>query len=272
MKTIVLILIFSLMLVACEPQKTETPVVDDVSVELVVEPDPPTAGETTLIVTVKEQDGTPIDGATVAVHGDMDHEGMVPVDGESAKGTDGNYRVPFEWTMGGGWILDVTVTLPDNRGVAVARFDLNVGAISSDSIINRGGEDTADMDHEAMSGMSANGIHYKSDNDPALAGDATITITVTSAEGTPIDDAQVEIVGTMPEHEMMPITGAANSGENGRYLIPVRWTMAGDWQVAVTVTFAEGDPVETLFDQQVMMPEGEAMDMDNMEMTPEDNE
>jgi hypothetical protein len=39
---------------------------------------------------------------------------------------------------------------------------------------------------------------------------------------------------------------------DGRYTVPLGWTMAGDWQVTVTVTLADGQQVEQTFDQEVV--------------------
>jgi hypothetical protein len=79
----------------------------------------------------------------------MDHEGMISIDGESNTSLNGEYQVPFTWTMGGGWIIDVTAQLPDNRGLAQSRFEFFVDAISTDSIINRTApETTADASRE----------------------------------------------------------------------------------------------------------------------------
>ncbi len=137
-KLVILISLFLICaLAACGQSEEPTQIVSDVQITLNVEPDPPNAGETTLIITLTESDETPIDGASIHVHGDMDHEGMVPVDGEADASVDGVYRVPFEWTMGGGWIVDVTATLPDDRGVATETFELFVEAVSSDSIIRQ---------------------------------------------------------------------------------------------------------------------------------------
>ena len=54
--------------------------------------------------------------------------------------------------MGGGWIVDVTATLPDNGGVASETFELFVEAVSSDSIINRSDDEgeAMDMDDHEM--------------------------------------------------------------------------------------------------------------------------
>lgn len=138
----------ALVAAACGQAAAQIPVLDDLMIELAVEPHPPAVGEATLVITVRDADGTPVEGATVTVHGDMDHAGMDPVDGESDEDAQGVYRVPFAWTMGGGWILDVTVSLPDNRGRATERFEVFVEAVSSDSILNQSmGDD--EMQHDA---------------------------------------------------------------------------------------------------------------------------
>ncbi len=148
MKVTILALVILMVLAAgCGPAAQETPVATDVQIDLTVEPAPPAAGDATLIITLTESDGTPIDGATVRVHGDMDHEGMTPVDGETDASTNGVYRVPFQWTMGGGWILEVTAVLPDDRGVATETFNLFVEAVSHGSVINQDDEGSGmDMD------------------------------------------------------------------------------------------------------------------------------
>lgn len=149
---LILIMLMLTVMVACNTEQT-APVIDNLDIDLAVEPDPPTAGESMLIISVRDANHHPVDGAKVTVHGNMDHEGMTPVDGESASGQDGMYHVPFNWTMGGGWILDVTVALPDNAGIASAQFELFVGAISEHSIINQSHSD-ADSDMAEMSDHS----------------------------------------------------------------------------------------------------------------------
>jgi hypothetical protein len=266
MKTLQLIPIFIMLfvLVACNTDQT-APIVDDITIELAVEPDPPTTGESTLLVTVLDKEGNPMEDAHIAVHGDMDHEGMTPSDSESSEGSKGVYRVPFDWSMGGGWILDITVTLPDNGGTATEKFELFVGAISENSIVNQGDTDTAEMDHDAMGSIKSDiQIHYMPDNDPALAGDATITIVLTTQDGLPIDDASVALHATMPEHNMMPVTGTGDVGEKGRYSIPVRWTMAGNWEVDIAVNLSDMQEISRAFTQIVIMPEDSDTEMNDM--------
>ena len=69
--------------------------------------------------------GAPIEGAAVAVRGDMNHAGMVPVEATAVEVGDGLYRADFEWTMAGDWIVTVTATLPDGR-IKTQSFDFSV--------------------------------------------------------------------------------------------------------------------------------------------------
>lgn len=234
-----LMLMLLLLLSACGGQNTQ--VLEDIQIGVTVEPDPPTVGDTTLLVSVKEADGKPIDSATVAVHADMDHEGMVPVDADISESTDGLYRVPLTWTMGGTWVLDVTVTLPNNRGIATKHLEYFVGAISQDSVIHH---------NNSENGIT---IRYNSDNDPANVGDATVTVIALSQDGLPIEDATISLHATMPEHDMMPVDAESDGSTNGRYLIPLSWTMAGEWQVEVTVTLNDTTSVSQTFNQTVVM-------------------
>ncbi|MBK8022001.1 MAG: FixH family protein [Chloroflexi bacterium] len=112
------VLSLALLMAACRGSAEIGAVASDVTVAVQVEPDPPAVGEATLRNYLTGVDGAPIDGATVRARGDMDHAGMTPVLGETAQSQAGVYGVPFGWSMGGGWIVDVTATLPDNRGVA----------------------------------------------------------------------------------------------------------------------------------------------------------
>ena len=97
-------------------------------------------------------------------------------------------------------------------------------------------------------------VTYQSDNDPARGGDATVTITVTDVDRRPITDATVEISGNMMHEGMMPISGEGEHTGSGQYVVPLRWTMAGDWAVTVQVSLADGRQFEQTFDQEVVVP------------------
>ncbi|MBZ0283824.1 MAG: FixH family protein [Anaerolineae bacterium] len=216
----------------------------DVDIAIRVEPEPLTVGKSTLIITLTDSSDSHVDGAKLQIQGNMDHAGMTPVNRETSESSNGEYHVPFEWTMGGGWIVTVTAELP-NGGEANDTFEFFVEAVSSESVINRPSStsNTADVN-----------ITYEPDRNPAVLGEATIIVTLTDTDGLPITDATVYVVGDMTHAGMMPISGKGTHSENGQYIVPLEWTMAGDWIVTVTVTLSDGSQHEQQFDQVVAMP------------------
>lgn len=122
---------------ACGSPGAATVEPGDITMTLRVEPEQLAVGEASLILTLKDSAGRPVDGAVVQIHADMDHEGMAAIDRETSNGSDGEYRLPVEWTMGGGWIVEVRAELPNNGGEIVETFDFFVEAVSSESVINR---------------------------------------------------------------------------------------------------------------------------------------
>lgn len=246
-----------LLLAACGQQVLPTAMPPAVEMNVRVEPEPLAVGASTLIVTLKDAAGTPVDGAKLRVHGDMDHQGMMPVDREISDGANGEYRVPFEWTMGGGWVVTITAQLPDNGGEISQTYNFFVEAVSNQSIISRPGTTKATVAATAAHSTGDESqvhIAYTPDRHPAVGGDAAVTITLTDQHGNPITDATVHITGNMAHHGMLPISGTGQHTVNGQYVVPIRWTMAGDWLVTVKITLANGDQFEQTFDQQVVMP------------------
>jgi hypothetical protein len=96
-----------------------------VTIDLVVEPDELIVGNAVFAVRLTDQTGEPIDDAIVEVRGDMTHAGMSPVLASTSESEAGLYRIPFEWTMGGDWLIDVTVTLAEG-GTVQERFEYSV--------------------------------------------------------------------------------------------------------------------------------------------------
>ncbi|MGV2434509.1 MAG UNVERIFIED_CONTAM: FixH family protein [Anaerolineae bacterium] len=99
MSLLVLMIVF---IVACAPTPTPQKLRPLSPLILVMDSASLIVGETNLLVSVVDAEGKPVEGATVNVIGNMNHAGMVPVVVENITAlTDGNYVVPFEWTMGG---------------------------------------------------------------------------------------------------------------------------------------------------------------------------
>lgn len=243
-----LILFFALFtllsLTGCGQESAAMPPAD-VDIAIRVEPEPLAVGETTLIITLTDSSGSYVDGAKLQIQGNMDHAGMTPVNRETGESSNGEYRVPFEWTMGGGWIVTITAQLPNNGSEASSTFEFFVETVSSESVINRPSNTSTAADVN---------ITYEPDRNPAVLGEATVAVTLTNANGQPITDAVVDVVGDMTHAGMMPIFSKGTHSENGQYTVPLEWTMAGDWILTVTVTLSDGSKHDQQFDQAVVMP------------------
>ncbi|MCB0033630.1 MAG: copper chaperone PCu(A)C [Anaerolineales bacterium] len=115
----------------------------DSGYEMTMEAMSTAVGETNLMVTLTDADGNPVNDATLSVKGDMSHAGMQPVLSEASNGDNGTYTIPFEWTMGGDWIVTIDATLPDGTTVS-EQFD---GITISGEM---GDMDMESMDHSEM--------------------------------------------------------------------------------------------------------------------------
>ncbi|MFK7802286.1 MAG: FixH family protein [Anaerolineae bacterium] len=71
-------------------------------------------------------------------------------------------------------------------------------------------------------------------------GQTNLMVTVRDESDEPINDATVNIKGDMTHAGMQPVLGETSTANDGVYVIPYEWTMAGDWFVTIDVTFADG--------------------------------
>lgn len=99
-------------------QSGPSPEAADISVDFSVEPADPAVGPAQLRLTLTDGQGQPVNDATLNIEGNMTHAGMTPVLAQAAGGDNGQYLVPFEWTMGGDWIVTVTATLENGQTVS----------------------------------------------------------------------------------------------------------------------------------------------------------
>ena len=136
---------------------------EGIEFDLAIEPATPAIGDATLLVTVFASDGEPIDDATLDVRGDMTHGGMIPVIREGIRSSDGIYRIPFEWTMGGDWTITVDATLPDGR-TASQTFDYvidtdgdDMSGMNMDNMDMDTDDSDGDINNMDMSGMNMSG-------------------------------------------------------------------------------------------------------------------
>lgn len=97
---------------------SKAPAPADVSVTWTTEPSPPVVGAPIVAdVTLRDADRQPVRGATIEIEGHMTHPGMAPVLAAAEERGDGVYRVRFQFTMAGDWIVLVKGFLPDGRPV-----------------------------------------------------------------------------------------------------------------------------------------------------------
>jgi copper(I)-binding protein len=161
--TLVVLVLLALLLSACQRPGSSTEG-DNADVQINLQPVPE---EETMIVLLANADGTPITDATVALEGNMNHAGMIPVLAEDvtddADGSaDGQYRLPFTFTMLGDWIITVSVTQADGSS-----FSRNLDVRASENEIAGDAVVTADhdhashehSDHEDVTGVHAAVIH-----------------------------------------------------------------------------------------------------------------
>jgi hypothetical protein len=116
---VILVVALSGFITACGRfQQNGTEDTANITVDMVMEPEQPAVGPARLVFTLTDQAGQAIDNAVLKVEGNMTHAGMVPVSGEAIPDGKGRYVVPFEWTMGGDWLLTIEITLADSTVVS----------------------------------------------------------------------------------------------------------------------------------------------------------
>jgi nitrogen fixation protein FixH len=90
-------------------------------------------------------------------------------------------------------------------------------------------------------------IDFRSEPDPLRSGDNTIEVTVRQKDGSPITDADVTAVFSMPAMPTMNMPAMRSEArlthvEGGQYRGTGQLSMSGTWNVTVTAT-RKGEPV-----------------------------
>lgn len=125
---IITLLLFSVFVGGCRRSLSQSESASDVNMALTVEPSAPVVGSATLRITLTDTNDEPIHDASLEIRGDMTHAEMEPILASVDASQAGVYEVPFEWTMGGDWIVTVTATLADSR-IAIREFNLTVSGV-----------------------------------------------------------------------------------------------------------------------------------------------
>jgi copper(I)-binding protein len=258
-------LILLMIAVACR-QQTLSP--EDVNVDIAIADS--VVGETIAVVTVTDTEGNPIDKlGSLSLRGDMSHAGMLPVLRESDESTEGVFTVPFEWTMGGTWMVEVTLTL-ESGDVITESFDFEItnddgdmGDMKMDS--DEDDHSTNDMDHSTMDMGGETSAVYMS-----ITNNGEETVTITGAQSSVAHLA--ELHETVVENDiarMQPVEALViNAGDMldlmpGRIhimLIELTQDIVADEEIEVSLTLESGDKVQVMaLVQDMLMDDLEAM-------------
>src|SRR5467141_1919864 len=110
-----LVAVLLTLLAACSKSKTTSSdalPASDLLFEIAIDPDPPRAGDNVLHVTLKDAQGTPVDGARVGLVYDMPAMGAMPEmkgNGESKALGVGKYDVSYSLSMLGDWTITLGI-------------------------------------------------------------------------------------------------------------------------------------------------------------------
>ena len=93
---------------------------------------------------------------------------------------------------------------------------------------------------------------------PPILGEACLVIQVKDKDGSPVNEALLDIKGDMTHAGMVPILAKVEGGGvDGYYNVPMEWTMAGDWVVNVRATLPDGTAARQKFDLRVSAEDSE---------------
>lgn len=78
-------------------------------------------------------------------------------------------------------------------------------------------------------------IKIETSPSPAVMGNMQLTLTITDANGKPIEGARVDVSADHTQMAGMTMGGAATEQGNGRYAINANFIMSGTWKLTVYV-------------------------------------
>lgn len=95
-----------------------------------------------------------------------------------------------------------------------------------------------------QSDLSDVGVKVTVNPNPPAVGQATVTVTLSEANGQPVTGAKVELEGNMTHAGMAPTQAQPKEVSPGRYEAPLDFNMAGDWFILVRATLPDGRKLE----------------------------
>ncbi|CAN5170051.1 hypothetical protein BH11PAT1_BH11PAT1_5140 [soil metagenome] len=111
-----LIIVLSVKTMSVPNSKGET-ATGTAEVNLVTQPNPPSIGQTTFIIAVKDTNGKAVDNAKVSFDLNMTTMNMGLQQGNATSQGNGKYAATGRLSMRGPWRVSTTVTMPDGTKV-----------------------------------------------------------------------------------------------------------------------------------------------------------
>lgn len=251
MKIRILIALCMSMLILVGCRQTNETTAENVLINVALNDDMAMVGDATLLVTVTDEDGTPINDATVSVRGDMTHAGMVPVIPDPVTtAEDGVYSIPFEFTMGGDWIITVDVTLANEETASVT---YEIDGVEGDADMN--------MDDMGDTETGVSGAYMSITNN----GTDDVTLISVSAEGvgmaqiheTTVDENDMASMQEMAEGILIPAGETVDLMPGGLHimLMQLENDLVEGETVIIILEFDNDVPINLYAPIVSMMPE-----------------
>ena len=261
------LLVSILTLVGC--RQTNEVTAENVVIDVALSDEMAMVGDATLLVTVTDEEDNPINDATVSVRGDMTHAGMVPVIPDPVTtAEEGVYSIPFEFTMGGDWIITVDVTLANDE---IASVTYEVDGVEGDSEMDMDNMDDMDMS-DMVTGVS--GAYMSITNN----GSDDVTLVSVSAEGvgmaqiheTTVDENDMASMNEMEDGILIPAGETVDLMPGGLHvmLMELENDLVEGETVALTLEFDDETTIELDVPIVGMMPEDDqVVEADNLSVT-----
>lgn len=81
---------------------------------------------------------------------------------------------------------------------------------------------------------------------PAHIGEVQCTVTLSDANGAPVDATKVKLEGNMNHAGMVPVFRDAERQSEGVFVAPMEFTMGGDWLIFTRGTTSDGHAFEVV--------------------------
>ena len=102
--------------------------------------------------------------------------------------------------------------------------------------------------------LPATVIEHEISPQPARVGPAIVSLKLTDATGKSVTGAHIALEADMTHSGMSPAFGEAREIEPGHYQSPLTFQMAGDWVILLHITLADGQKLESQFDERGVGP------------------